>query len=458
MATIIKDPTIAIRGSHPPKDELASITCMAVESNTKFAPIHMIWIYQNTAAKNQDELMPSMELQSTLSDTLNHFPILAGRITEDSNGNATVHLTNEGVLFTDAQCPDQPLGYFLSQSEDDEEFDYANINASDLDVPVAKDWTGPMVSIQITRLQCNSVVLAVSAFHCLMDAQSAADFINTWASGGQAPKNLPMLDKSFVLLPAEELSRRPITRPSDCVFTRSTDSAAQSPFISNQQQRVISKVYHFSANELKKIKEAAMKDLPASAEYISTYDAFYAHMILVIAEATQTSFTSEHKVKILQSFNGRSSFAASHSSAVLNYFGSFPFWLYGAVSNAKPPTLSSLAQLIHEMYRKQTEQSLKYYNAYLASDDGNIRKNRADADLINWDFHCASWRKVNMLGASFGSGDNYPIYSGPTKHVFPRYFVMMDTKQRDQSINILLGFREEDYARMRQQKHMHKYR
>jgi hypothetical protein len=151
------------------------------------------------------------------------------------------------------------------------------------------------------------------------------------------------------------------------------------------------------------------------------------------------------------------SFVASHSPAVLNYFGSFPFWLYGAVSNAKPPTLSSLAQLIHEMYRKPTEQSLKYYNAYLASDDGNIRKNRADADLINWDFHCASWRKVNMLGANFGGGDNYPIYSGPAKHIFPRYFVMMDTKQRDQSINILLGLREEDYARMLQQKLMHKY-
>lgn len=139
----------------------------------------MIWIYQNTAAKSQDEFMPSMELQSTLSETLNHFPILAGRITEDSHGNATVHLTNEGVLFTEAQCPEQPLGFFLSRSEDDEEFDYANINASDLDVPVAKDWTGPMVSIQITRLQCNSVILAVSTFHCLMDAQSVADFINT---------------------------------------------------------------------------------------------------------------------------------------------------------------------------------------------------------------------------------------------------------------------------------------
>ena len=81
-----------------------------------------------------------------------------------------------------------------------------------------------------------------------------------------------------------------------------------SPFIRKQKQRVICKVYYFSMEELKNIKEEAMKDLSNEIDYISTYDALYAHMIMVIADATQTSFTDKNKIKILQPFNGRSCF------------------------------------------------------------------------------------------------------------------------------------------------------
>ncbi|UJR32485.1 hypothetical protein I4U23_019947 [Adineta vaga] len=461
MCTINKDPSIFIKCSNPSKDDAQTITCMAVESNTKSTPISMIWIYENKLKLSKEAFMPMKQLQSTLSDTLNYFPILAGRLTEDVNGNATIHLNNEGVLFTEAQCSDQTLDYFIQRTSDDEEFDYDHINASDLNVPVANDWTGPMISIQITRLQCDSVMITISAFHCLMDAQSTAHFITSWAAGGTMPKNLPMMDKLFVLFsPEEKQLNTTIIRPSDCVFSRDIPLPSESIFTpTQQQQRVITRVYYFSANELKNIKAEAIKHLSATVDYISTYDALYAHMILVIAHATQTSFIDEKKIRILQSFNGRSRFVSSCSPAVLHYFGSFPFWLYGKWTADEPPTLSSLAQLIHEMYTKQTDKSLKHYNAYLSSDDGNIRKNQVDADLINRDFHCASWRKVNMLGGNFGGGgDNYPIYSGPTKQRYPRYFAMMDSHKRDESVNILLGLREQDYQRLVEQKMMHKYR
>ena len=75
------------------------------------------------------------------------------------------------------------------------------------------------------------------------------------------------------------------------------------------------------------------------------------------------------------------------------------------------------------MYSKQTEYSLKYYNAYLSSDDGNIKKNQLDADISNQDFHCTSWRKFHMLEANFDGYDNgYPIFIGPSKYRGSRYF------------------------------------
>jgi shikimate O-hydroxycinnamoyltransferase len=455
MASIVKQPPITIKCSNPSKN-VESITCMAVESNTKLFPIGMIWIYENTENLSKDTFMPSDHLQTTLSDTLNYFPILAGRTTEDAKGNATIHLTNEGVLYTEAECPNHTLDYFIPRTLLDEGFDYEHINTSDLAVPVSNDWTGPCMSIQVTRLKCNSVILTISAFHSLFDAQSAADFINAWASP-KPLQRMPMFDKTFILYPTEEERKRisTLTRPKDCVFNRNINPSSATPFIQVQQQeRVISKVYFFSTNELENLKKEASKDLPKSDDYISTYDALYAHMILVIAQATQTSLTDN--IKILQSLNGRSRFVSSCSPNVLNYSGSFPFWLYGTIPSDQEPTLSSLAQLIHEMYSKQTEHSLRDYNAYLMSDDGDISKNQVDADIINRDFHCASWRKVNMLGANFGNG--FPIYSGPTKQFYPRYFAMKDTHAKDGSINILLGLREQDYERMIQQNILHKYR
>ena len=109
------------------------------------------------------------------------------------------------------------------------------------------------------------------------------------------------------------------------------------------------------------------------------------------------------------------------------------------------------------MYSKLSAQSLQDYNAYLMSDDGNIEKNQPDADIINQDFYCGSWRKGNLLDVKFGNS-GFPVYSGPTKQLYPRYFPMMDTHMRDGSINILLGLREQDYERMIQQNILHKYR
>ena len=454
MATIIKHPTITIKCSNVEKID-QSITCMAIESNANGVPINMIWIYSNTENLSRDEFMPSNVLQSTLADTLNYFPILAGRVTEDDKANATVHLTNEGVLYTEAECPDHSLDYFVPRTPSDKEFDYEHINTSDLAVRVKNDCTGACMSIQVTRLKCNSVILSISAFHCLFDAQSIAFFINTWASA-KPPSPMPMFEKTFILYPTEE-QRQQITstpRPKDCVFSRDMIQSSNSPFIRRQQQRVINKVYYFSTNELNNIKKEASKDLSNSVDYISTYDALYAHMIIVIARATQTSLVDH--IKILQSLNGRPSFVRSQSSTILNYFGSFPFWLYGILPSDQEPTLSSLAQFIHQMYSTQTEDTLRDYNAYLISDDGNIRKNRVDADIINRDFHCASWRKVNMLNGKFGRSE-YPIYSGPTSQLYPRYFPMMDANPLDQSVNILLGLREEDYQRMIEQNLLHKY-
>ncbi|CAF3769030.1 unnamed protein product [Rotaria sp. Silwood1] len=456
MATIIKQKSITIKCSNP-STNVECITCMAVESNAKGFPVNMIWIYSNTANLSKDDFMPSNQLQATLSNTLNYFPILAGRATEDEKGNVTIHLTNEGVLYTEAECPNQNLDYFIPQTFQDEGFDYEHINTSDLAVRVKAGGREPCMSIQVTRLKCNSVILSISASHCLMDAHSMSHFINAWASG-KPPQMMPMFDKTFILYPNEQERQQisSLKRPKNCVFNRNITPLSGSPFTQvQQQQRVISRVYFFSANELNNIKKEASKDISKPADYISTYDALYAHMILVIAAATQTSLTDN--IKVLQSLNGRSRFVSCCSSAVLNYFGSFPFWLYAEIPSDREPTLSSLAELIHETYSKQTEHSLREYNAYLMSDDGDINKNRVDADIINRDFHCASWRKGNLFDGNFGNS-GYPIYTGPTDHLYPRYFPMMDSYARDGSVNIVLGLREQDYERMIQQNMLHKYR
>ncbi|UJR13038.1 hypothetical protein I4U23_000064 [Adineta vaga] len=457
MATIIKALPLTIKCSNPPKDDVESIRCMSIESITKVVPMSMIWVYSINSKTDKDHFMTSDKLQSTLSDTLNHFPILAGRLTQDAKGNVLVLLTNEGVSFTEAKCENQTLDYFIQRTEDCGDFSYASFDSSDLAAPINGDLTGPQLSVQVTRLKCGSVMLSITANHCLMDAYSVACFINTWASGGKTPPYPPMMDKNFVLLSSEQQSSLTITRPFGCASNRNGKTTI-APFPLPHQEPLISNVHYFSLSELKNIKEEAMKDLSMGDDYISTYDALFAHLILVVISATQPWFSQKNKLHIAQVLNGRSYFVPSYSPTVLNYFGSFSFWIYDQIQTQELPTLSSLAQRIHQLYKNQSEYSLKYYNAYLSSDDGNLDKNRIDADLIDSGLHCTSWRKMNMLEANFDGGDNYAVHYGPTTSGGLRNFLLMDANRKDESINVLLGLEESHYKTMLKQKLLHKYR
>jgi hypothetical protein len=111
------------------------------------------------------------------------------------------------------------------------------------------------------------------------------------------------------------------------------------------------------------------------------------------------------------------------------------------------------------MYSKQNQFSLKYYNAYLSSDDGNIGKNQIDADISHQDFHCTSWRKFHMLNANFyRTNDGYPIFVGPTKYRGLRFSIMLDANRNDQSIYVIFGLKEQHYHNMIEQNLLHKYR
>ncbi len=228
-----------------------------------------------------------------------------------------------------------------------------------------------------------------------------------------------------------------------------------SPFIQLEEERVICNVYYFSTEELERIKQETMKDISNEMYYIGTYDALYAHLIMVIIQGTETLFPNAEKLKVLQPFNARSWF----SRIARDYFGAFTFWLYSEIPNDRKITLSSLAQLIHQMYSQQNQYSLKSYMDYLSSNDGNISKNRVDVDINNRDYHCTSWRKFCMLNANFhGTNDGYPMFIGPTKYRGLRYSMMLDENKEDQSIYVIFGLKEQHYRNMIRQNFLHKYR
>jgi shikimate O-hydroxycinnamoyltransferase len=204
MAEIIKEISKIIKYSNPRKYIIDRIKCMAIESALKGYLIAMIWIYPNNLKVNKDQFMPSEHLQSTLSNTLNYFPVLSGRMSADECENCHIHLTNKEVLFTESRCLNQNLNYFINQTDENKEFNYEIINLSDLSVDVSRDGTGPMLSIQITRLLCGSVILSISSFHCLMDVESVSNFINCWATHGKTLENRPTIERTFIEYSFEE--------------------------------------------------------------------------------------------------------------------------------------------------------------------------------------------------------------------------------------------------------------
>ncbi|CAM0913136.1 unnamed protein product [Alopecurus aequalis] len=116
-------------------------------------------------------------VKDSLSRALVPFYPLAGRLGLDGAGRVQIDCTGEGAVFVTARSDHYVLDDLMNEFVPCDEM-------RDLFGPPAPAPNPPCVLLlaQVTRLRCGGVVLGLALHHSVIDARSAAHFVETWAS------------------------------------------------------------------------------------------------------------------------------------------------------------------------------------------------------------------------------------------------------------------------------------
>ncbi|CAN0890159.1 Stemmadenine O-acetyltransferase [Linum grandiflorum] len=118
----------------------------------------------------------SAHLKSSLSDTLNLFYPLSGRLQDD---NLVIHDFHNGVPFIDAEIKGLTLSNFLQPP---------NLQSLDRLLPVQPPLclhpvrNGPQLAVQVSTFECGGVAVGMSFNHRIMDGGTISLFLETWAA------------------------------------------------------------------------------------------------------------------------------------------------------------------------------------------------------------------------------------------------------------------------------------
>ncbi|KAK3131798.1 hypothetical protein QOZ80_6AG0511630 [Eleusine coracana subsp. coracana] len=115
-------------------------------------------------------------VKHSLAKALVAFYPLAGRLGLDPTGRVQVDCTAEGAVFVTA-CSDYALDDLMNEFVPCPKIRHLFVPATPAPNPPCA-----LLFAQVTRLRCGGVVLGLALHHFVVDARSAAHFVETWAS------------------------------------------------------------------------------------------------------------------------------------------------------------------------------------------------------------------------------------------------------------------------------------
>ena len=453
---------------YKPASPPTTIACAPIESGSKPWPIAMLWAFPLPPSTAVDSHMATPLLVASLASALDSFPVLCSSLHEDTRGAATLIFDNANPVALVEATHASPLSDCIPSTSDrygppqppkswshPQLVDSALIPA-DVCTAVSSDWTGAGCSVQVTRFACGGVVLGLSAFHCLMDAQSAATFLGEWGrqcaalKSGQTPAamaNPPVFDRSFMTDGMEAaLTQRPIKEHIFRILDGPAPPTAAAPPAGWVPPHVVGRVYYFPRTELEAMRRAAQGE----ASEISVHDALFSHMNAVIGAATGT--VSEEAALVCQAMNGRKALGQPH------FFGSCAFWLnYRSNHAAVQASLPATAAAVHHSHASPDRTDLLAHNGYMGSAPTTAHA-QLQARITTRDYHVASWRNCGMYDVDFGSGR--PALMGPASNAHARYVIFTDGPKGTEGeggVDVWLALEDEHWKRMVEQGRLHKY-
>ncbi|KAK6120288.1 hypothetical protein DH2020_045979 [Rehmannia glutinosa] len=181
-------------------------------------------------------------LKISLSETLSHFPALAGRLETDATGHVYIVCNDAGVDFCHAKAPHISVDALLPPPDRDIPAAYRRFFQYDNTLSYAGH-SKPLIAVQVTELN-DAVFVGCTANHAVVDGTSFWNFFNTFAEMARG---------------AKKISRSPVFG-RDTVF----DSTAVLKFPEGGPSVTFSgdeplreKIFHFSIEAILKLKYRA---------------------------------------------------------------------------------------------------------------------------------------------------------------------------------------------------------
>lgn len=462
-----------IKGDNIPPSTPSSLWLLPIENNTKLFSTNIIWVYNVKNIKKNDKLedfISVKKIKEALILLINEISIISGTIGyEDDKGNIKINLNNQGILFLEAKSDkelDDIIPNRYTRYNKDYDLDYFNSNSLKFNSKEVKYKVGePIISIQITKFICNSIIISLSGQHCLFDADTMGQFMKCWTEivkTGSIKNKINWNNRNFLMKLPDDLykfSKKDIKKPFSINYYKKNVFPQQSstPLIN---KKIINRIIHFTQQEIENLKKEAIK-FNENKKFLSSYDVIYAYFIhciyLIQMKLNPNKYDKDELINISQAYNGRNKFGFNFNN---NYFGSFAFWLNDKISHEKINNFSELAYFIHDMHFLQTKENLYNCNLWLIP-SGNIGyyENYLINDMVDKDFHISSWAKGNHYSVEFIEGIQ-PDYVGPSNPCPIKIMILLDCANNKENnkteYDMMLGLYEDEYEEL--MKIIHKYR
>jgi len=264
------------------------ITCNITDQLVKNIPISVMFFYP----KSIDDQILINSLEKILDD----FPIFAGRLQKDQQGNLLINCQNQGVAFSIQEISYNMIeilnnSHLIKQQKI---INYINnqkviINQSSL------------LTIQVNYCNDGSMILGISWHHSIGDMCSFMSLMKAWSKAtNQQQYDLPLIVKNRDKYLEQNLPKQNKSSPKVIYLTLKNIVNLLFYFLINAKNKMLFQIY-FSDDELKNMKQDF---IVKTGQNLSTNDVLCAYILTIIAQLDQKkqfknlSFAINYRSKI----------------------------------------------------------------------------------------------------------------------------------------------------------------
>ncbi|WP_162824382.1 acyltransferase [Peterkaempfera bronchialis] len=382
-------------------------------------------------------------LRDSLARTLVHYPLLTGRLERDRDGGLSVRCNDAGAVFTEVDADEPMPDYGLGRSARPELRRYLHeVNPF---LVVGRD--APLLTVKVTRMRGGGSVLGVAINHCVVDATSHLAFLRHWSAEHRGLDHpLPCHDRGLLDALGARVEPGARERSEQYAVTRRREKWAFIARVNAGAARMRTLTLRFPAEEVGAIKEAAAAGLAGTGRWVSTSDAFTAHLWKVLAELRARPGESRESLGLIVGVR-----AALGSALPEHYWGN-------AVTNSRPALtaaelrsapLGAVAETVRAAVAGVTEQRVRDEIGFLDAQRAAGRSRRVLSRMSLEAFDSAvalnNVGKLPVYGVEFGGGRPF-WYEFPASPV-PWTVLITPTPAEDDSRDVRLSL-PRDQARV----------